>query len=633
MKVYWFKLAVMVSLLSSLFFACGDNSSEADDLDPTQRYSKVASYDDLPLCTKKNDGDSVYLESERMYLYCEDGFWSEFIVSTDPSGSASSRGKLNIYAEADDTIPSLDFLYSCSYSYEGDVVFIASINSYMRCYDYKWSEYKPPRPTSSSAATGVLDTIATASRISSFKCDYSHEGDSVFVTDERIYLVCDDGDWTEYAVWSSSSYRSSSSSARSYYTGNVLRDTVLGVCDASREGTLAVDVDDVINASSTDTYECRSGIWLSTTELYLDTRGFPTDTVEGAIKKGLWTEVSATTDAQCAAPFDRGNRVAYVFANGQWRKASDLEICFNKGCVGKNNGAVSKKGTTSYQCNGSTWAEQLFYDMDVSTNFFNSDVTYGTITDKRDSRVYKTVKLGSQTWLAENLKYADSVQTSVLQFHNKCYNNKPENCEKGGRFYSWAAAMGLISDFDTYAAEDFDTTGICPEGWHVPDTTEWGTLLNNYTAAALMAVGAWHYYSSVTPTNASGFTAIPAGETPTVDGGYETTFCTSNQYGSNKSYVYTLAYNSSKLTRTNLTKSSYCSLRCIMNTGTAPVLSSAVVPESSSSVVPESSSSVVPESSSSIIPSSSSVVPESSSSVTTETSSASEPETSSSEDD
>ena len=217
--------------------------------------------------------------------------------------------------------------------------------------------------------------------------------------------------------------------------------------------------------------------------------------------------------------------------------------------------------------------------------------------------------------MAENLKYADSAQTPVLQFHNKCYNNKPENCEKGGRFYSWAAAMGLISDYDTYLSEDFDTTGICPDGWHVPDTTEWGTLMKNYTAVALMAVGAWHYYRSVTPTNASGFTAIPAGETPTVDGGYETTFCTSNQYASNKSYVYTMAYNSNSLTKTTLTKSSYCSLRCIMNTGAAPVLSSAVVPVSSSSSVPGTSSSAVLISSSAVVELSSSQVIESSSSV------------------
>ena len=615
MKVYWFKLAVIGSLLSSLFFACGDKSSEADDLDPTQRYSKVDSYDDLPLCTKKNDGDSVYLASERMYLYCEDGFWSEFIVSTDPSGSASSRGKLNIYAEADDTIPSLDYLYSCSNSYDGDVVFIASINSYMRCYNYEWSEYKPAKPKSSSSSGSKRDTISTLSKITSYKCDDSHEGDVIYVLDDEMELVCEDGDWTQYETWSSSSYRSSSSSVRTYNKGNVLRDTVLGVCDASREGSLAVDVDGVINATSTDTYECRSGIWLSTTEYYLDTRGFPADTVEGAIKKGLWTEVSTTTDAQCTAPFDRGNRVVYVFANGQWRKADDFEVCFNKACIGKNYGAVSKKGATSYQCNGTAWKEQLFYEMDASTNFFNSDVSYGTITDKRDSRIYKTVKLGSQTWLAENLKYADSAQTPVLQFHNKCYNNKPENCEKGGRFYSWAAAMGLISDYDTYFSEDFDTTGICPDGWHVPDTTEWGTLMKNYTAVALMAVGAWHYYSSVTPTNASGFTAIPAGETPTVDGGYETTFCTSNQYASNKSYVYTMAYNSNSLTKTTLTKSSYCSLRCIMNTGAAPVLSSAVVPVSSSSSVPGTSSSAVLISSSAVVELSSSQVIESSSSV------------------
>jgi hypothetical protein len=97
-----------------------------------------------------------------------------------------------------------------------------------------------------------------------------------------MILVCDDGDWTEYVGWSSSSYRSSSSSARDYRKGNVLRDSVLGVCNASKEGQYAIDADDEINESSTDTYVCRSGLWLSTTEFELDTKGFPTDTVVGA---------------------------------------------------------------------------------------------------------------------------------------------------------------------------------------------------------------------------------------------------------------------------------------------------------------------------------------------------------------
>jgi len=99
----------------------------------------------------------------------------------------------------------------------------------------------------------------------------------------------------------------------------------------------------------------------------------------------------------------------------------------------------------------------------------------------------KTVTIGSQVWMAENLNCDVS--------GSKCYDNDPANCAKYGRLYDWKTAMS-----------------VCPSGWHLPSDAEWTTLKNFVGSSAgtkLKAASGWN--SGGNGTDEFGFAALPGG--------------------------------------------------------------------------------------------------------------------------
>lgn len=136
-----------------------------------------------------------------------------------------------------------------------------------------------------------------------------------------------------------------------------------------------------------------------------------------------------------------------------------------------------------------------------TADFLNPEISYGEIKDSRDGEVYKTVKIGDQTWIAENLRYRYKGKTASLDSSSFCYEDDPENCKKFGRMYLWSAVMdsaGILNDDGkgcgngVKCTPSYPVQGICPEGFHVPNGIEYQKLLY-YAGAHYQRINMGYY--------------------------------------------------------------------------------------------------------------------------------------------
>jgi len=174
-------------------------------------------------------------------------------------------------------------------------------------------------------------------------------------------------------------------------------------------------------------------------------------------------------------------------------------------------------------------------------------------TDERDGQEYKIVKIGSQTWMSENLNYnADG---------SKCYDNKTANCNKYGRLYNWTTA-----------------NKACPEGWHLPSNDEWTTLTNFVGSSAgtkLKAASGWN--ANGNGEDKFGFSALPGGFGNSGDRfgysalgysgfntvGHDGIWWSASEYDSNLAYNRSMYFSYEFVVRDSYIKSGLFSVRCL----------------------------------------------------------------------
>ncbi|MCR5550117.1 MAG: T9SS type A sorting domain-containing protein [Bacteroidales bacterium] len=218
-----------------------------------------------------------------------------------------------------------------------------------------------------------------------------------------------------------------------------------------------------------------------------------------------------------------------------------------------------------------------------------------TVTDVQGN-VYNTVQIGSQCWMRENLRatmFADSTPITPGASYSTPEPNYFDDStsiiplEQRGYLYDWAAAMHEAPS--SYTAPS-GVQGVCPNGWHLPSTAEWGVLLSfirdqaeyncngepTSTAKALASPSWWNSFNtdccpgnqSVFPNNASGFGAVPAGTLRAYgydDVGHYALLWTSseNESYSEAAYYYGLDYDSQDVARGSTAKDRRGSVRCL----------------------------------------------------------------------
>ena len=199
----------------------------------------------------------------------------------------------------------------------------------------------------------------------------------------------------------------------------------------------------------------------------------------------------------------------YICIDGDWNEddkkteassssLSSSSIVQSSSSLGKNSSSSAKSSSSQKTESSSSEITEPAEESSSSSEElesssgespFNPEIEYGELIDSRDGQTYKTVVIGTQTWMAQNLNYeTDS---------SFCYNDSVKYCTMYGRFYTWSFS-----------------SSACPDGWHLPSKVEWELLLTeiggeSIASKVLKSTIGWNENGN--STNAFGFTILPSG--------------------------------------------------------------------------------------------------------------------------
>lgn len=380
--------------------------------------------------------------------------------------------------------------------------------------------------------------------------------------------ICKDGAWVEATVIEKDTYKWKSGEDGEIKTGDVTKtkkydydgklkkwrdattvEAALGGCTEAREKDISLNTGKVNGTW----YICKSRVWESTNNITVDTQGWIKGS-DGDLQKGDSTDViykydeaqdkwlmATHNDTTLKLMGCTANRIGdigksstddtyYICKNMDWQKAQEIDYdTYGEKCtsaeVGKTiDGVVTS--TNRFYCTANGWVKlTVDWSWGVPKEArLNPKIIYGTMTDTRDKMVYKTIKIGNQNWMAENLNFFDKSLNDRSWCYGTSDSSTTANCAVTGRLYTWAAA---VDSAKLYKDKSIDcgygktctlpdtVYGVCPPGWHLPTQIEWNALftaVGGQSTAGKILKSQTGWNCNGNGTDEFGFSGLPAGE-------------------------------------------------------------------------------------------------------------------------
>lgn len=300
-----------------------------------------------------------------------------------------------------------------------------------------------------------------------------------------------------------------------------------GLCGASNDSALAF-YDSVY-------YTCDTNVWRYATKsevltgcnssLWGDIRTF--NDTSYICEGSSWTaatasEVLGECDNLVLGTVKNFDKSDYICKDYSWTLATKAEMAFGL-CTDELESTTKTLDSTNYICNGKNW--RAFTSVEDSLGICKKDEATGTydgitftcdagrnlwvgsFMDARDGKSYKAVGIKGNIWMAENLNYETDGR--------RCYNNIASNCDIYGGLYTWAAAMNIREAYNdsVYVPQGSRDTirGICPEGWHIPDSMTVSNLSDYIEQAGIEKFKSTTLWTGNAGTDLYGLDMKPAG--------------------------------------------------------------------------------------------------------------------------